>query len=43
MKQYLDSKEFYELMYSYRFADQADQEEVIKRFEEVKSEILKRL
>ena len=40
MKDFLNSREFYELMYSYRCADTTNQKEVIKRFEEVKKQIL---
>lgn len=40
MEDFLNSKEFYELMYSYRCADMTNQEEVVKRFEEVKKQIL---
>ncbi len=40
MKEYLNSQEFYELMYSYRTAPQTDQLSVGKRFEDVKQAIL---
>lgn len=36
---YLESKEFYDLMQCYRIADMMDQENVIKRFEAVKDYI----
>lgn len=41
MKEYLNSKEFYELMQAYRIAPMTDQERVCKTFEEVKEGILK--
>lgn len=39
MEEFLNSREFYELMYSYRCAPTANQNEVIERFETVKKEI----
>jgi hypothetical protein len=37
----VNSQEFYELMYSYRHSPMANQEEVVKNFEEVKKWIRK--
>ncbi len=34
---YLESREFYDLMQNYRIADMCDQERVTKRYEEVKA------
>ena len=41
IKEYLDSKEFFDLMQDYRFAPITQQVYVIRAFEDVKSYIIK--
>ena len=43
LKEWLDSQEFYELLYSYRTCDQVNQDEVVKRFEAIKETILNKV
>lgn len=43
MEDFLNSQEFYELMYSYRIAPMTNQDLVVERFERVKQEIRKRI
>jgi hypothetical protein len=43
MIEFLESQEFYELMYSYRHTPFVQPDEVLKRFEEVKQAIKEKL
>jgi hypothetical protein len=40
MEEFLNSQDFYELMYAYRCADMTNQNKVGQRFEDVKKAIL---